>query len=406
MSTQTLSVFSNRSFRLFYAGQTFSYVGDGLRVIAIPLLVYHLTGSALSVGITYALEYGPFALFGLVGGSLADRVDRRALMIGADVVRFAVLAFFALGYAFGFLTLGMLYAGIVTISLAAAVFVGGQASAIPFLLGKHRATQAASVLMAAEQVTLTILPPVGGAFFALVGPLPALAINALTYLISQGSLALVPTLGPEEPSGLPSARDIRGDIGTGFRFMWRDDAMRALSAASFLLNFFGLMAGAVLIPYLKRDFGASDLVVGYALGFGAIGAVAGSWLAGRIPARWPFGRVLIVAYVLDGILFLPVMVTHRLDVAIAFLSLTNGCVLFEVAQIIGWRVRVTPADLVGRVFGAVRLVALGGTVPGAIVGGILAERYGARSAIVVAGAGYLVMAIAIASLPAVQRERR
>jgi MFS family permease len=406
MSTQTLSVFSNRSFRLFYAGQSFSYVGDGLRLIAIPLLVYHLTGSALSVGTTYALELGPFALFGLVGGSLADRLDRRSLMIAADVVRFAVLALFATGFAFGFLTLGMLYGGIVTLSLAAAVFLGGQASSIPYLLGKERATQAASVLLAAEQTSLTILPPIGGAFFALVGPLPALAINALTYLISQASLALVPTLGPEAPSGLPTMREIRADVAAGFRFTWRDEAMRALSAAGFLINFFGLMAGAVLIPFLKRDFGASDLMVGYALGSGAIGAVAGSWLAGRVPKAWPFGRVLIVAYLLDGILFLPVMVTHRLALAVGFLSLTNGCVMFEIAQIVGWRMRVTPAALIGRVFGAARFVALGGTVPGALLGGLLADRYGARSAMVVSGVGYLIMAVAIAAVPAIRRERR
>ena len=69
-------VFSNRSFSLFYAGQALSFVGDGLRLIALPLFVYDLTHSALAVGVTYALELGPFALFSLVGGSLADRVDR------------------------------------------------------------------------------------------------------------------------------------------------------------------------------------------------------------------------------------------------------------------------------------------------------------------------------------------
>jgi predicted MFS family arabinose efflux permease len=208
------------------------------------------------------------------------------------------------------------------------------------------------------------------------------------------------------PSGLPTAREVRADVVAGFRFMWADEAMRTLSGASFCLNFFGLMAGAVFVPFLKRDFGASDLVVGYALGLGAVGAVAGSWLAGHVPRGWPFGRVLIVAYALDGLLFVPVMCSHRLDVALVFLSLTNGCALFEIAQIVGWRMRVTPAELVGRVFGAVRLVALGGTVPGALLGGLIADRYGARSAIVVAGAGYLVMALAIAAAPAIRRERR
>ena len=406
MSTQTLGVFANRSFRRFYVGQAFSYAGDGLRLIAIPLLVYHLTGSALSVGTTYALELGPFALFGLVGGSLADRLDRRALMIGADVVRFAILALFTAGYAFNFLNLGMLYAGIVVLSLAAAVFMGGQASAIPFLLGKERATQAMSVLLAAEQTSGMILPPIGGAFFALVGPLPALAINAATYLVSQASLALVPTLGPERPSGAPSPRVVARDIAIGFRFLWNDRAMRTFTILALALNFFGLMAGASLIPFLKREFGASDLVVGYAFGLIAIGSIAGSWFAGRVPAAWPFGRVMIVAYALDGCLFVPVMFTHDLAVAIVFLALTNACVLFEIAQIVGWRMRVIPEQLVGRVFGVVRLIVLIGTVPGALLGGLFADRYGARMPIIVSGVGYLALALAVAAFPSVRRERR
>ncbi len=406
MASSAQSVFRNRSFRLFFAGQAFGYVGDGLRLIAIPLLVYHLTGSALSVGVTYALELGPFALFGLVGGSLADRLDRKSLMIGCDIVRFAVMALFAVAYARGSLSLGMLYVGIVLLSIAAAVFIGGQASSIPYLVGKERATQAISAMLAAEQMSQTILPPVGGALFALVGPLPALATNALTYLVSQGSLAVIETLGPERPSGLPELRDIASDVGIGFSYMWRDVTMRCLSGISLLFNFFGLMTGAVFIPYLKRDFGASDAIVGYALGIGAVGALAGSFLAGRIPRSWPFGRILIVAYALDGVLFLPVALTHSLPVALVFFALTDACVLFEVAQIVGWRMRVTPEDMVGRVFGAVRLVVLTGTVPGALIGGVLADRYGARTPILFSAFGYLAMALAVAAFPAIRRERR
>ncbi|GAC1303307.1 MAG: MFS transporter [Vulcanimicrobiaceae bacterium] len=406
MATHAQSVFRNRSFSLFFAGQAFGYVGDGLRLIAIPLLVYHLTGSALSVGVTYALELGPFAIFGLVGGSLADRLNRKTLMIACDGVRFAVMAIFAIAYARGSLSLGILYLGIVCLSIAAAIFIGGQASSIPYLIGKDRATQAISAMLAAEQMSQTILPPIGGALFALVGPLPALATNAVTYLASQLSLAAIETLGPERPSGLPNVREIANDVAIGFAYMWRDVTMRSLSGLSLAFNFFGLMTGAVLIPYLKRDFAASDTVVGYALGIGAIGALAGSYLAGRVPRSWPFGRVMIVAYALDGIMFVPVMVTHWLPVAVTFLAITNACVLFEIAQIVGWRMRVTPEAMVGRVFGAVRLVVLIGTVPGALLGGALADRYGARTPIVVSGIGYLAMALVVAAFPAIRRERR
>ncbi len=406
MSTRTQGVLANRSFRLYYIGQTCSYVGDGLRVIAIPLLVFHLTGSALSVGVTYALEFGPYALLGLVGGSLADRLDRRSLMIACDFIRFAILAAFAVGFATKTLTIGMLYTGIATISAAAAVFMGGQAASIPYLLGKERATRATATLMATEQVTGTILPPIGGAFFALVGPLPALALNAVTYLASQMSLVLVPTFGPREPSGLPSASAVGADIAAGFRFLWHDAALRATTLGAFGLNFFGLMTAAVFIPFLKRDFGASDLAVGYALGLGSIGAVAGSWFAGRIPSHWPFGRVMLVSYTLDGLVFLPLVFTHDLRVAVITLAVTNGCVLFEIAQLIGWRMRITPEDSVGRVFGVARFIALGATVPAAVLAGLLADRYGARVPIAISGGGYLIFAVGLWLSPALRREAR
>src|SRR5690348_11284944 len=76
-SAAARSVFASGSFRQYYAGQALSLIGDGLRTLAVPLLVYKLTGSALSTGISYICEIAPFALFGLVGGSLADRLDRR-----------------------------------------------------------------------------------------------------------------------------------------------------------------------------------------------------------------------------------------------------------------------------------------------------------------------------------------
>ena len=90
------SIFRSSEFRRYYAGQALSYLGDGLRTLVIPLLVFHLTASAVSLGLTFAFELLPFALFSLLGGSLADRLDRRKLMLGSDAVRFVIMALFTL----------------------------------------------------------------------------------------------------------------------------------------------------------------------------------------------------------------------------------------------------------------------------------------------------------------------
>ncbi|TAM61313.1 MFS transporter [bacterium] len=399
-------VFASPSFRQYFAGQAFSYVGDGLRTLAVPLLVYHLTHSALSTSVSYACELGPFALFGLVGGSLADRVDRRRLMIGCDLIRFAVMTAFALAFALGALTVPMLYAGLVVISICAAFFLGGQSSSIPYLLGKSQTTQATAALMAAESTSNMIAPMAGGALFGIFGPLPALAINAITYLGSQASLVLVPTLGPDDPHGLPDLHTIGRDVAAGFRFLWRDATMRAVSLTSFFLNVFGMGAYAILIPFLKRGFGASDTSVGLFLGLSACGAVAGALLAGKLDRHWPFGRALTIAYVVDALFFIPVVLTHQLWLAATLWAIGNAGAQFEATQIVGWRLRVVPDELVGRVFGAVRLFVLCGIVPGVVFFGYVADRYGPRLALALCTLGYVVVALAAALTPAIRDDDR
>lgn len=406
VSASRTHLFSSRSFRQYFIGQSFSLIGDGFRTLAIPLLVFHLTGSALSTGLSYACELAPFGMFSLIGGSLADRYDRRTLMIAADAVRFGVMAGFAALFALHLLTIAMLYGGLIVISIAAAIFLGGQTSSIPFLLGKDRGTEAVAALSGAENVSNLITPIAGGAMFSVFGPLPALIVNAATYAISQLSLSRIPSLGPAEPAGLPSVRHIVDDVAVGFRILFSDATMRACAIAGFFINFLGFGMYAVLIPYLKVDFHASDPQVGLFMGITAFGAVAGSAFSSRYATRWPFGPALAIAYVVDAAIFAAVPVARNMWVVAAFWALANAGWQFEVAQIIGFRLRVTPEEYVGRLFGAVRVFVLCGIAPAVVCIGYLSDRYGAHAAISAIALAYLVVAIVAALSPAVRSERR
>jgi MFS family permease len=399
-------IFASRSFRQYFTGQALSLVGDGLRTLAVPLLVYKLTGSALSTGVSYICEIAPFAFFGLIGGSLADRLDRRALMIGTDALRCAIMALFALLFARHALTIPMIYGGLVLLSICAAMFIGGQASSIPFLLGRERGTEAIAALNAAENTSNLVTPVLGGALFSMFGPLPALALNAATYFLSQLSLARIPTLGPEQGSGIPSFAHIVDDVRLGFGKLFADRGMRAQALVSFALNVFGFGGYSVLIPFLKHDFHATDQQVGVFLGISAGGAICGSLFAGRFAGRWHFGSALCVAYVIDAMLFMPVVLTKNMWIAGVFWAIANACAQFEVAQIVGFRLRVTPEELVGRVFGAVRLFVLCGIAPSVLIFGYVADRFGAHTAMWMSAVGYLAIAFAAVASPAIREERR
>lgn len=398
------SVFASSAFRRFYAGQALSYLGDGLRTLAIPLLVFHLTGSAVSLGLTFALELLPFAAFSLLGGSLADRLDRRRLMLGADAVRFAIMVLFALALWRGVLTLTLLYGGVFLLAVCAAIFLGAQSSSIPYLLGKDRAKAAVAALVATEQGVNLIAPPIGGAIFGLAGALPALAINAVTYLTSQLSLASVSSFGPERPGGFPTLAEIGRDVAAGFRFLFADRVMRTLTLSSMAMNAVAIFGFVAMIPYLKHEFGASDQLVGLAFGCFSIGSVTGSILAGR--THWPFGPALVIAFVVDAFAWLPVIWAPTMALAVGAITICAACGAYEVTAIVSWRMRVIPEELVGRVFGVVRLLVLASMAPGSILGGIIADRWGTRTVMGISGVAFLILALLLASSAPVRAERR
>ncbi|HTA53875.1 MAG TPA: MFS transporter [Candidatus Acidoferrales bacterium] len=400
------SVFASRTFRLYFAGQSLSFIGDGLRLLSVPLLAFHLTHSALSTGTALICEVAPYSLFALIGGSLADRVDRRRLMIGCDFVRFIVMSFFAIAYVLHELTLLMIYIGLIVISICAAGFVGGQMSSIPYLLGRDQATKGNAVLIAAESTSNLITPAIGGALFATLGPLPALVVNALTYLGSQISLVLIPSMGPDQVTGLPTLRHLLDDVALGFRQLWGDLGMRAQALTAFSFNVFGFGGYAILIPFLKKGFGASDQQVGIFFGVSALGAIAGASLAARYPDRWPFGRALVIAYLCDALFFLPVVLVSNIWVAAFFWATSNAIGNFELAQILGFRMRVTPGDMVGRVMGSVRLLVLAGIAPAVILFGWVADHRSPHAAMAISAAGYIVIALVAIFTPAIRNETR
>ncbi len=398
------SVFRSSAFSRFYAGQAFSYLGDGLRTLAVPLLVFHLTRSATAIGWTWGLEFLPYAVVSLIAGSLGDRIDRRRLMLTCDMLRFTVMTLFTVLFATGHLTLWMIYAGVLVLAVGGSTFLGAQTASIPYLVGKDRAKGAVAALQATEQSVNLIAPPIGGALFGLLGPLPALAINALTYLTSQVAIASVRTFGPDKPSGLPTLREIGGDIATGWRFVFADRTMMVLSLTACAFNFVGTVGFVALIPYFKLAFAAKDPVVGLAFGCLSAGAALGSYVAGR--THWAFGPAIIIVNLADGFGWLPLPWTNSLWVAVAGVTFSSFCAGYAVTTIVSWRLRVIPEALVGRVFGVVRLIVLAGVLPGSILGGWFADHIGVRATMMISALGYIAFTIVLAFSRTVRAERR
>ena len=138
----------------------------------------------------------------------------------------------------------------------------------------------------------------------------------------------------------------------------------------------------------------------------AAGAVFGSVLAGKVNRRWPFGKMLPIAYAIDAIIFLPILISPNIWMAATFWMLANAAATFEVSQILGGRLRVIPEEMVGRTFGAVRLFVLFGIAPGVLGFGWIADHVSPYAAMCASAFGFgLIAAIAIATA-AIRNEAR
>ncbi len=180
--------------------------------------------------------------------------------------------------------------------------------------------------------------------------------------------------------------------------------MLRLSIASCCFNFIGSVGFVALIPYFKRAFGAGDHVVGFAFGCFAAGAALGAYIAGR--THWPFGPAVIVAYLLDGVGWLPLPWTHSLPVAIGGVAFSSVCSGYVITTIVSWRLRVIPEELVGRVFGVIRLVVLIGILPGSVLGGWFGDHLGVRMTMLISAVGYFAFTSLLVFSRTVRAERR
>jgi MFS family permease len=231
-----------------------------------------------------------------------------------------------------------------------------------------------------------------------------LAINALTYLTSQLSIASVASFGPEAPSGFPKAGKIARDVAAGWRFVMADRVMRTLSLSQMGINTVAILGFVAMIPYLKREFAASDQTVGIVFGCFALGSVAGSVVAGR--THWPFGRALLICYLIDAVSWLPTIWARSLPLAVGAVTICAACGAYQVTAIVSWRMRVIPEEIVGRVFGVIRLLIIIGMFPGSLLRGVLADRLGTRPVMAVSGFAFLAITVGLASSRVVRSERR
>ncbi|MGI9596550.1 MAG: MFS transporter, partial [Acidimicrobiales bacterium] len=249
----------NRDFVLFWSSQTLSTTGTRASSIAYPLLVLAMTGSAAKAGTVGFAQTLPFLLWFLPAGAFVDRLDRKRIMIIAELVRFGAMGSVAVALVLdGFNLTHILIVAFIEGS-ALVFFEVAEAAALPHIVPAEQLPTALAQNQARQQAAELWGQPLGGFLFSIGRSVP-FAFDALTYLVSFAALAVIkPAFQHRRPT---ASKSMMSDIGDGVTWLWNQPFLRSLTGLVAVSNF--VISALVLTVIVKaQGLGASPTVVGF-----------------------------------------------------------------------------------------------------------------------------------------------
>jgi len=376
----------------FWTGETVSNFGSSITQFALPLLVFKLTGSAVSLGVGFAMFGLPHLLFGLLIGAWTDRLDRKRLMIVVDLLSAAVLVSVPLAATAGLLSVWWIYAAIFAASTLGIFFQAAQFAAIPSLVERDRLVAANGQIQASFSAATVLGPLAAGALLAFIPIEDLLYVDAATFLVSAVTLSLIarPFNAPREAA----RTSIRADVVEGLRYVLRHPVLRNISAMMAVINFVSVTVPAQLVLFAKHRFAVSDSELGFLFAADGAGVVLLSLAAGPLRSRFSFGNVALGSLMLSGLMTFALAYAPSYPLAVALSAASAGLgILFNI-NTGSLRQAIVPNQLLGRIITIAMVLAWSANPLGATLGGVIVERTGDVQT-VYAAIGALVVGIAL-----------
>jgi MFS family permease len=375
-------------FRALWAAIGLSYAGSGAATTALTLYVQQTHGTGTAVAAFLIASQVP-RLLGPLAGGIADRTDLRTVLIGCDIGQAAVFAAIATLPSFGVLIALTALATVLQTSYGPA-----RTAMVPNLVEPAELIQANALLGTATNLYVAIGPLVGGLLFAAIGPAAAILVNAATFL---GSAALTARVPPTRPAADTVHEPLLAATGTAARFIWDDRILRTVSISLGLIVAFLAVDNVALVFLIRETLGGSAFAYGLIEAVFGVGMLAGSfWILRGGGGGWAAPRLYLLSCTLSSGASAAAGVAPSLAVLApieATAGAGNGIEIVASETLIQQQV---PRGLIGRVYGFTSSATSFGIGVAMAGGGLLVDATSPRATFLIAGAGALLVTLAIA----------
>jgi MFS family permease len=397
---------AHRDFRLLWLGEIVSETGSQFTLVALYVQVYALTRSSLAVGAIGLVQLAPLIVVSVFGSPFIDRVDRRKLLLGSQVVAAAGSGLLWMGAAIGHPPLALVYSAAAVVGAVSGFALSTRAAMTPTLVPAAELPQALALNQAMWNTALIAGPAVGGILVAQVGLASAYAVDTLSFAATIVATTMMAPHPPKSRADNERASGLRA-IGEGFRYLRGRRVLQSTFIVDLIAMIFGMPRA--LFPVLARvQFHRGAEVVGFLFAAPAVGALLGALTTGWVGRVERQGLAVLVAVGVWGLGITTFgLAGDNLPLALACLAVAGG------ADVISAVFRSTilqlsvPDDLRGRMSAVHILVVTGGPRLGDFEAGAVATAFTPAVSVVSGGllclGGVALLALAVPALAQFRR---
>jgi MFS family permease len=391
-------LWQHRDFKRLWAGQTVSMFGSMVSTIAIPFAaIIELDASPFNIAALRVAQVAPAFLVGLIAGAVADRMHRRPLMIGADVLRAVLLGLIPLAAVFDVLSIWLLVAVSAGLSVCSVMFDVAYQAYLPSLVGRGQLVEANSKLTASASVAESSAFAAGGWLVQLLTAPVAIFIDALTFLWSAVAIRTIEHVEVAQARTGDEEHLLR-EAAAGVRRVVNDGGLLALAGSAAIFNLSTSVFGAVFLLFVTNELDFEPGSLGLIFAVGGVTSLIGAVLAERVIDGLGPPRAMAVMLLIVAIGKAVVPVSPEVSLLAVALLVANQLIVdpawtvFEIAGV-STRQMITPDAWLGRVNGTFRVVEFGAVLLGALIGAWIGTEFGLREALWVAVAGTVVAVV-------------